>query len=84
MNKSLQSLVDFSEATRDRFFTVDYSGCTKRWTVNVFLGAGYTCPGAKVIDRRDRWLEVNGSTYEAVLLAAAARLPSVRPLAVAR
>jgi hypothetical protein len=82
-DKTLEALTEFAEATPDRFFSVDYSGCTKRWTVNVFLGAGYTCPGAKVIERRDRWLEVHGSTIEAALMLAAERLQSVRALAVA-
>lgn len=83
MTPDLEALVAFVKQTRDRFFSIDHSGTTGRWTVNVYLGAGYTAPGAKVIERRDRWLEVTGATYEAALFRTAAKLPSVRLLSTA-
>lgn len=84
MNEQLLAVVSFCNDTGDRFFQIEYSTAyaERPWEVSVFLGAGYTVPGAEVYGK-DRWMVIRAATYPEMLALAARRLGGVRRLAAA-
>lgn len=87
MNEQLLTLVRFCRAESSalgRFFEIEYIPLegAPNWEVSVFLGYGYTCPGAKRYSI-DHWLVVKGDSMQEVLNSTVQRLGTVRKRKVA-